>query len=59
MTIDNCKETIIEAVTSDIAAGSKASQKLRQEVMELVETMSEQVERRHQKHVNKYEGFTL
>lgn len=59
ITITNCKDTIIEAVQNDIAVGTKQSKLLREEFMQLIEKMSEEIGRKHGKHVNRYETFTI
>ncbi len=55
----NSKELVINSVKGDIDFGNKKAEMLRTEVMQLVEQMNNELERKHSKHVNRFESFTV
>jgi hypothetical protein len=55
----NSKELVINSVKGDIDFGNKKAEMLRTEVMQLVEQMNNELERKHSKHVNRFESFIV
>ena len=53
------QDTIVQAVREDIEVGTLMAKKLREEFMLLIEQVSEDFERKHGKHVNRFESFTI
>jgi hypothetical protein len=55
----NSKELVINSVKGDIEFGNQKAEMLRTEVMQLIEQMNNELERKHSKHVNRFESFTV